>query len=69
LEKYQISTFYLKESLVKMRLGGATNQSLRNIKEGNLECLRAFKVNNLQVSAILYPFYRIIPKFLQYIKS
>ncbi len=68
LEKHKISTFYLDESLVKMRLGGATNQSLKNIKEGNIECLRAFKVNNLKVNTVLYPCYRLLPKLLQYFK-
>ncbi|WP_289040661.1 glycosyltransferase family 2 protein [uncultured Zobellia sp.] len=66
LEKHQISTYYLQEYLVKMRLGGATNQSLKNILEGNKECLRAFKTNRLKVNSLMYPLRRTIPKLLQF---
>lgn len=66
LEKHKISTYYLKEALVKMRLGGATNQSFKNIYHQNVECLRAFKTNGLKVNAVFYPFFRIIPKFFQF---
>lgn len=68
LEKYKISTFYLKEAFVKMRLGGATNQSLKNIYNQNIECISAFKINGIRVNPILYPFFRIVPKFFQFKK-
>ena len=66
LDKHKISTNYLKEPLVKMRLGGETNKSLKNIYYQNIECLRAFKKNNIKVIKLLYPFLRIIPKFFQF---
>jgi len=69
LDKHKISTNYLKEPLVKMRLGGETNKSLKNIYYQNIECLRAFKKNNIKVIKLLYPFFRIIPKFFQFKKS
>jgi len=69
LEKHKISTYYLKDPLVKMRLGGETNKSLKNIYYQNLECLRAFKKNDLNVNKLLYPFFRIIPKLFQFKKS
>ena len=65
LEKYKISTFYLQDPLVKMRLGGATNKSLKNIYNQNLECIKAFRENGLPVNNLLYPILRIIPKFIQ----
>ena len=65
-EKYNISTYYLKEVFVKMRLGGATNLSVKNIYIQNLECIRAFKLNGLKVNVILYPLFRIVPKFFQF---
>ena len=68
LEKYEITTKYLKQPLVKMRLGGETNKSIKNIYNQNLECIRAFKENGLSVNPILYPLFRIIPKFLQFKK-
>lgn len=69
LDKYKISTYYLKEPLVKMRLGGETNKSLKNIYYQNIECLRAFKKNEIKVVKFLYPFLRIVPKLFQFKKS
>jgi len=66
LDRFKISTTYLKEPLVKMRLGGETNKSFKNIFNQNLECLRAFKKNDLKVIKLLYPIFRIIPKIFQY---
>jgi len=66
LEKYHISTYYLQEAFVKMRLGGATNKSLKNIYNQNIECLKAFRQNGLKVNLLLYPLFRILPKLLQF---
>jgi len=65
-DKYKISSFYLPEALVKMRLGGETNKSINNIYYQNIECLKAFDVNNIRVNKILYPIYRVIPKLSQF---
>lgn len=65
VEKHKISTWYLPEVLVKMRLGGTTNKNLKNIIKGNIECYRAFKENAIPVS-IIYPLYRIFPKITQF---
>lgn len=69
LEKFKISTTYLEEPLVKMRLGGETNKSFKNIYNQNIECIRAFKKNDLNVIKLLYPFFRIVPKFFQFKNS
>lgn len=68
IEKYKIKTLYVKEPLVKMRLGGKTNENLKNILKQNIECILAFKVNNIYVMSFLYPIFRIIPKFIQFKK-
>ena len=65
-DRHRIKAFYLQEYLIKMRLGGITNKSLRNIYEQNIECLKAFQHNNLTVNKFLYPFYRLLPKLLQF---
>jgi glycosyltransferase involved in cell wall biosynthesis len=65
LEKHHISSFYLQEPLVKMRLGGETNKSIRNVFNQNIECITAFRKNGLDVS-YLYPVYRLLPKLAQY---
>ena len=68
LEKHQITSCYLAKPLIKMRLGGATNKNIRNIFVQNIECYKAFKTNNLNVS-FLYPIYRLVPKLTQYFKK
>jgi glycosyltransferase involved in cell wall biosynthesis len=65
LEKYRIMSIYICKTLVKMRLGGASNKSIRNIIKQNMECYKAFKYNNIKMSP-LYSFYRLFPKILQY---
>ncbi|UFH33327.1 glycosyltransferase [Chryseobacterium sp. C-71] len=67
LDRYNISTYYLAEPLIKMRLGGETNKSFKNIINQNLECIKAFKNNEVKVSTFLYPFKRLLPKFKQYL--
>ena len=68
-EKYKMSTYYLKDAFVKMRLGGATNQSYKNIYKQNIECIQAFKMNGLKVNTVFYPFFRIVPKLFQFKKE
>lgn len=65
MEKERLRMVYLPEALVKMRMGGTTNRSLRNIWLGNKECMRAFKKNGVRVG-VLYPFYRLLPKLKQF---
>lgn len=57
LEKYKISTFYIPEVLIKMRLGGMSNRSLKNLFIKSSEDYRAWKVNDLKGS-----FYTILLK-------
>lgn len=66
-EKYHINSIYLPIPFVKMRLGGATNKTISNIFNQNFECIIAFKKNGIPVS-YLYPFYRLFPKLIQYLK-
>jgi glycosyltransferase involved in cell wall biosynthesis len=66
LDGKNVSTYYLKETLVKMRLGGETNKSFKNIIKQNLECIKAFSNNKIKVNKILYPIYRLLPKLKQY---
>jgi glycosyltransferase involved in cell wall biosynthesis len=68
IDRYKIKIDYIPEFFVKMRLGGETNKSLKNICKGNIECIKAFKDNQVPVNPILYPFCRILPKLLQFVK-
>lgn len=47
LEKHIISTYYIPEVFIKMRLGGASNKSLKNLFIKSSEDYKAWKVNNL----------------------
>lgn len=64
LEKHRISTCYLARPIVKMRHGGTSTGTLKNIILGNLECYRAFSRNGIPVSP-LYFLYRSWPKAMQ----
>ena len=46
LGKHRITTAYLPRVMVKMRIGGASNRSLKNIIRKSREDLRAMKVNS-----------------------
>ncbi len=67
-DKFKIKASYLQKSLVKMRLGGTTNKNLNNIFKQNIECIRAFKKNEIQVIAFIYPILRLFPKIKQFKK-
>jgi glycosyltransferase involved in cell wall biosynthesis len=68
LERYKITTAYLQKVLVRMRTGGESNRSIKNIMTGNKSILKAFDKNGIKVNKILYIFYRFVPKVIQMIK-
>ncbi len=47
---HNIRTQYIPEVFVRMRTGGASNQSLKNIIRGNIEAYKATKKHNLGLS-------------------
>lgn len=68
LERYKITSAYLPEPIVRMRLGGATSKNLRNVIRQNIECYKAFGANGIKVSP-LYPMYRLLPKLKQFLNA
>ncbi len=54
-KRYQYKSRYINRLLVRMRLGGATNSSIKNIINGNKEILAAWKLNKLKVPYLLVP--------------
>jgi glycosyltransferase involved in cell wall biosynthesis len=66
LAVHGVRSVYVPETWVEMRLGGATNRSVRNVIRGNLEAYRAARSNGLRVS----PFFMVrkvlsrVPQFL-----
>ena len=62
MEKYNINTHYIPEVLVKMRVGGESNRSLKNILKANIECYKAWQINNLKISPFIVikkPFFKL----------
>jgi glycosyltransferase len=66
LERHQITTLYIPSVLVKMRTGGTSNRSLRNILLKSKEDYRARKTNNINnaLSTVLLKNLSKIPQFL-----
>lgn len=57
-KKFDFKSKYLNRMIVKMRLGGTTNSSWRNIYNGNLEILESWKNNGFEV-----PYFFMFKKF------
>jgi glycosyltransferase involved in cell wall biosynthesis len=58
------SARYVPRTLVRMRLGGETNRSIRNILQANFEVLEAWRVNGRSA-----PWYLMPVRFLKRIKQ
>ncbi len=67
LEKGQIRNAYLDRYFVKMRMGGESTGSVRNIIKGNKNILRAIRDNGFKPSRF-YLVHRLIPKAWNMIK-
>ena len=65
LVKHKIRVKYIPEVLVKMRVGGSSNENIFNILRANLECYRAWKENDLDISP-LFIFKKPFSKLFQY---
>ena len=68
IEKEKIRTKYLDLFSVKMRMGGESTKSLKNILKGNKNIFRAFRKNGLNVN-YLYTVRRFTPKLLNLMKG
>ncbi|WP_462111255.1 glycosyltransferase family 2 protein [Campylobacter concisus] len=67
-EKYNITSSYVDEVFVKMRMGGESNRSIKNIIKANMESYRAWKANGLYINPLrflLKPFSKVV----QFIKK
>ena len=67
LEIYRIKTVYLPKILVKMRIGGVSNNSVKTIIRGNIEAYRACKKNHLAITP-LFNLQKIISRIPQFLK-
>ena len=66
LERYRLKSVYIPQVSVKMRLGGASNRSIRNIVRQNIDIMRACRKNHVPVS-LLFFFAKPWAKLSQYV--
>ncbi len=65
LGKHRISTLYLPEVMVKMRVGGASNRSLKNIIQKSKEDYQAIQDNNFgTIFTLLFKNLRKVTQFI-----
>lgn len=55
IEKHRIYCEYLPRTTVRMRLGGESNRSIKNIVRANLECVSGWQTNGLSISPLTIP--------------
>jgi len=64
LEKYKISSCYIPNVLVKMRLGGTSNKSILNVIKQNLVIMNILQQNHIKISSFF-----LCSKFLGKLKQ
>ncbi len=67
LGKYKISTHYIPTVLIKMRVGGASNKSLKNVLRKSIEDLKAMKNNN--IGGVLSLLIKNLSKLQQFVRK
>lgn len=65
LEKFKVKPVYIPGIFVKMRTGGASNNSIRNIIQQNMDIYRACKKNSVSVSPF-FVFTKFFSKLSQF---
>jgi len=67
LARHRISTYYIPEVLIKMRIGGVSNRGLKNLLIKSYEDYKAWRINNLNggFSIILLKNLVKIPQFFK----
>jgi glycosyltransferase len=64
--KGEYKSYYYNRLMVRMRLGGATNKSLRNIFSGNNEIIQSWRDNGLKFPIRLIPF-KLFKRIIQFL--
>ena len=69
IEVHKINVRYIPELWIKMRMGGTSNNSFKNIFIQNKEVLHALNSHNLSNNLISFFFHKIISRSLQFLKK
>ena len=65
LEVNKSTSTHIDKYLTKMRIGGESNTSIKNIIKGNKDVLKSFKKYDI-VPYPLYPLFRLLPKLKEF---
>ncbi len=65
LEIFRLNAIYLPVIIIKMRMGGVSNKSIKNVIKGNIEAYKACKKNNLKIS-VFFHVYKIMSRLPQF---
>lgn len=68
LEAARITSYYIPEVLVKMRLGGTTNRSLSNIFKQNAEIRRALSKIGRRSSLVSFILNKLVTRAIQFVR-
>ena len=66
LEINKINSMYIPKLWVKMRRGGVSNRSLKNVFKLNREILNALKEHNLSKNFLFFITSKVVSKLKQY---
>jgi len=66
LERGQVNAIYIPTVFVRMRLGGATNQSWKNIVQQNKEIFAALRKNGLHFSRMWFAVNKVVSRLWQF---
>lgn len=72
LYKHNLKSFYIDKCFVKMRVGGTSNASLKNIIKANVQCAKAWRYNHLSLFPLfifLKPLAKIKDRLIMYITT
>ena len=64
--KHKINSIYIPKVFVIMRLGGATNKSIKNIIKQNIEIFKSYKKNNIKFMLFLFLMSKLINRASQF---
>lgn len=67
LERGKIRATYIPHVLVRMRLGGATNQSWKNVAQQNKEIFAALRKNGVPFSGIWFAANKVVSRLQQFV--
>lgn len=68
LEIHKIKAKYVPEIWIKMRMGGTTNKSLKNIYKQNQEILKSFRQQGLHVNTLGFLINKIVNRLIQFLR-